>query len=234
MDNKQDAVKIVAMTDIHGEYPVACGVIDIEKPDILILGGDIFPNAGRRAPDEVIEQFKRMAAILFAVAGNMDDASDEARLLEAGISLNARGAVKGGIGFFGVSASPLSRLKTNYEISEDEIYSRLAKGYGEISVSPRKILVSHAPPHGTKVDLISSGVHVGSHSVRKFIMEKQPDLVICGHIHEARGTDRLGSTPVVNCGSAAEGHYARIVLRGGKFWVTNESLSGKAGPAEEI
>ena len=34
--------------------------------------------------------------------------------------------------------------------------------------------------------------------------------MLCGHIHEARGTDRIGGT---RPGPVAEGHYARVVVR---------------------
>ena len=54
------------------------------------------------------------------------------------------------------------------------------------------------------------GKHVGSTAVRTFIEKNKPDVVVCGHIHEARGTDILGSTLMINCGSAAQGNYAMI------------------------
>jgi hypothetical protein len=60
------------------------------------------------------------------------------------------------------------------------------------------------------VDRLSSGIHVGSTAVREFVERRQPDVVICGHIHEARGTDRLGKTKIVNCGKAGSGFYSLI------------------------
>ncbi|MBI3051658.1 hypothetical protein HYY74_04320 [Candidatus Woesearchaeota archaeon] len=39
----------------------------------------------------------------------------------------------------------------------------------------------------------------GSSGVRKAIDELKPDLVLCGHVHEARGIEEMiGSTKVVN------------------------------------
>jgi L-alanine-DL-glutamate epimerase-like enolase superfamily enzyme len=52
--------------------------------------------------------------------------------------------------------------------------------------------------------------HVGSQALRAFVDAHQPDLVICGHIHEARGIDRIAATQVVNCGLAAAGSYAVV------------------------
>jgi hypothetical protein len=129
-----------------------------------------------------------------------------------GVSLNARGVRIGDFGFFGVSAAPYSKLHTPYELSEDELSRRIHKGYQMIKDSPRTIFVPHAPPYGTRLDIIHSGIHVGSTAVRDFIEDKQPDLVICGHIHEARGVDNIDNTKVVNCGTASQGNYARITI----------------------
>jgi hypothetical protein len=73
-------------------------------------------------------------------------------------------------------------------------------------------MVSHTPPADTALDRIRSGKHVGSAAVRQFIESHHPDLVICGHIHESRGIDSLGSTVMVNCGPACDGSYALIEL----------------------
>jgi hypothetical protein len=62
----------------------------------------------------------------------------------------------------------------------------------------------------TRLDRIASVKHVGSTSVRTFIEKRQPDVTICGHIHEARGTDVIGRTKIVNCGPVAGGFYALI------------------------
>jgi len=74
-------------------------------------------------------------------------------------------------------------------------------------------MVSHAPPYGTKVDMTGSGLNVGSRSVRKFIESHRPDLVICGHIHEARGHDRVGDTVVINTGPLHKG-FVRVKIDG--------------------
>ncbi len=74
--------------------------------------------------------------------------------------------------------------------------------------NPKKtIYVVHAPPFNTKLDIITTGEHVGSKSVRKFIEREQPFLTLHGHIHESpkmsgAWKDKIGSTICINVGSS--------------------------------
>ncbi len=74
--------------------------------------------------------------------------------------------------------------------------------------NPKKtIYVIHAPPFNTKLDITTSGAHVGSKAVREFIEKEQPYLALHGHIHESpqmSGSfiDRIGKTTCINVGSS--------------------------------
>jgi Icc-related predicted phosphoesterase len=59
------------------------------------------------------------------------------------------------------------------------------------------VLLTHGPPYGVG-DLTARGEHVGCKFLREWILEHQPRLVVCGHIHEGYGKYRLGKTVVVN------------------------------------
>jgi Icc-related predicted phosphoesterase len=50
--------------------------------------------------------------------------------------------------------------------------------------------------------------------VREFIEEQQPELCLCGHIHESRAEDRIGKTHVINPGPLKEGGYVLLRLAG--------------------
>ena len=54
-------------------------------------------------------------------------------------------------------------------------------------------------------------MHAGSTAIREFIESFQPDIVICGHIHEARGADKLGRSIMINPGPFPK-HHAVIEL----------------------
>ncbi|MBI2041204.1 MAG: metallophosphoesterase [DPANN group archaeon] len=86
--------------------------------------------------------------------------------------------------------------------------------------SKNAIIVSHVPPYrcldalgGPHMPKKLIGKHVGSKLLRNAIEKYKPILVICSHIHEARGVARIGKTTVVNVGSF--GQYALINVEGG-------------------
>ena len=81
---------------------------------------------------------------------------------------------------------------------------------------PKKTLyVIHTPPNNTLLDIITSGVHVGSTSVRSFIEKNQPPLTLHGHIHESpemsgQSQDAIGKTICVNVGRDHENAMLRF------------------------
>lgn len=81
----------------------------------------------------------------------------------------------------------------------------------EVDELPPLLLVSHTPPHATACDRLHNGTPVGSTAVRDFIQKYQPEICLCGHIHESRAEDRLGRTLVINPGTLSAGGY--VLLR---------------------
>ena len=206
-------MRIIAVTDIHGLYSTVDAILEAEAAfDVVVIGGDLTTRGTDREARAVIETLHRFQKPLFAVAGNMDLPSFESTYTELGVNINARGVQVDGVGFFGVAGSPFTPMHTPYELSEDEILRRAEEGWKQIRTSPRKVFVPHAPPRATKLDKIIAGAHVGSLAIREFVECNQPDVLICGHIHESRGIDMLGKTQMVNCGPAGKGSYALITI----------------------
>ena len=204
-------MKIIAVSDIHGHYAEIDEILVQEQDfDVLVLAGDL-TNQGKPAEAEAaVMSFQRYGKPVFVVAGNMDLPGTEERFQALGAGLNARGIIIGETGFFGVSGSPPTLFRTPYEISEEEIARRLEEGWRAVERTRHRILVPHAPPYRTKLDRTYIGMHVGSKAVREFVTHRRPDILICGHIHEARGVDTLGATRMVNCGQGGRGQYAVI------------------------
>jgi hypothetical protein len=206
-------MRILAFSDVHGSYnrvvSMIAGASDI---DLVVIAGDLTTCGDFREAEGAIKRLQARGIPLLMVSGNMDPPEVERAMDEAGVSLDGRGRVVGDTGLFGVSGAPYSPLHTPNEIPEEEILSRSLRGWVEVDGAVRKVFVPHAPPLGSRVDRLSSGKHVGSSAVAEVITRCNPALVICGHIHEARGEDRIGDTVVVNCGPVELGCAALITL----------------------
>jgi hypothetical protein len=108
--------------------------------------------------------------------------------------------------------------ETYREEDEPDLRERIEKMAEQVTAAPERTIFSlHCPPHGTglddapqltaEMDLKDAGrstVPVGSTAVREAIEAHQPALSLHGHIHEARGTTRLGNTLCINPGSSYE------------------------------
>jgi Icc-related predicted phosphoesterase len=88
----------------------------------------------------------------------------------------------------------------------------LTNGYIKAKDAKWKIMVCHTPPKDTAIDVIRSGLHVGSSTVRDFIIQYKPHVCISGHIHESRGKDKIGDTIVLNAGMFRDGWYIEIII----------------------
>jgi uncharacterized protein len=107
---------------------------------------------------------------------------------------------------------------TYREEDEDVLLERIERMLVNVTADPERTIYSlHCPPHNTGLDeapqltadmsLKDAGratVPVGSTAVRTVIERHQPALSLHGHIHEARGTHRLGKTLCINPGSSYE------------------------------
>ncbi len=204
---------LLVLSDIHSSFSRVESILRHEcAVDGIVICGDFTTRGTEAEVANALSVFRRAGVPIFAVAGNMDSPAIDSHLTETGSGINGIGRVFGDVGFFGVSASPPTLLHTPYEISEENILAKAETGWKDVQEARWKVLVTHTPPFQTKLDRILLGKHVGSRSIRSFVEHNQPDLVVCGHIHEARGVDTIGKTQIVNCGAAAQGLYARIHL----------------------
>ncbi|ALV62341.1 hypothetical protein ADU37_CDS06420 [Thermococcus sp. 2319x1] len=198
----------MAVTDIHGRENKVKELLEHikgQEPDLILIAGDITHFRGREAAYNVLKEFITFGKPLYAVMGNCDGKDVLELLEELHISLHNKRVEVNGVGIIGIGGSNITPFSTIWEFSEEEIWEILTKNY-----QGGDMVLSHVPPKNTKVDKTFVGTHAGSKSLRKFIEEKQPPLVICGHIHEAIGIDEIGETIIVNPGPLSKGHYATI------------------------
>lgn len=114
------------------------------------------------------------------------------------------------------------------DITEEKLGELIEKMASQVKDMNRCIFNLHCPPYDTKLDqapklnanmtYVSTGgqiemVPVGSTAVRKSIEQHQPMLGLHGHIHEARGFDKIGRTLLINGGSEyAEGICRAVIV----------------------
>ena len=204
-------MKIISFGDIHEDSGnLRLLKNELENADIVIVTGDLTNYSGKKEAGKIIEEIMRYNENILAQMGNLDQPEVNDYLNEKGINLHRNGFIKDDIGIFGVGGSNLTPFRTPTEFSEDEIEAFLLEGLEKVREAKFKILVPHMPPKDTKIDVITTGAHVGSQSVRDFILRHKPDISLSGHIHEARGTDKLEGTLIFNAGMFRDGGYVKI------------------------
>ena len=207
-------MNILAFTDFHGNqeaYRKAREVIALQKPDFVIVAGDIINYDSQRAK-QLLSDLESSGRPIYYVPGNMDDAELRSWTGDSNLrSLHGRCENLGKISLIGLGGSPQGPFRTVFEYSEEEAADLLEKAMNDYR-GGKLILVSHCPPKNTKVDCAFNGEHAGSMSVRKFVEKVQPLLVISGHIHEAQGVDKIGKSTIVNTGPAKNGDFAKIAV----------------------
>ena len=207
-------MKIISFGDIHEDYSNLIPLKnELETADLVIVTGDLTNFHGRKEAKKVIGEIIKYNKNILAQLGNLDQPEVNDYLTERGINLHRNGFIRDDIGIFGVGGSNRTPFNTPTEFSEVEINTFLLDGIDKIKDTKFKIMVPHMPPKDTKLDVISAGVHVGSQSVRDFIIKYKPDISLSGHIHEARGSDKIENTVAFNAGMFREGGYVVITKK---------------------
>ena len=202
-------MKIIAITDIHGRRDYSSVVEKaIIESDLVVIAGDLTDFGAEKEADVIIDKIKILNDNILAVPGNCDHDSVSLSLRKNGVDLQGKSKLINSIAFYGLGGSNKTPFATPQEYSDDKLGMTL-HNFSKINNAKYHILISHPPPAKTQVDKTIFGLHVGSQAVRTFIEKFEPDLVICGHIHEAKGVDKIGKTIIINPGPFPK-HYATI------------------------
>jgi len=196
-------MRILVIADIHDSWTNLRRLDHVER-DLTIAAGDFTYRDSPTAVEKALRILAEQGPTLY-VPGNTDPPTVASIRMENVEPLHGRHVEYGGYIFAGVGGSPPTPFNTPFELSEDEIWSILQRFRG---LKPL-ILVAHSPPRGA-VDRVRTGEHVGSTAVRRFVEEERPMASLHGHIHEARGVERMGETTVVNPGPLMYGYYALV------------------------
>ena len=206
-------MKIIAISDLHGNIKPIITYLKDNKVDLIIIAGDITNFGPPELGEDLLNEISSFGVPVLAKPGNCDPETIHVNIHQSqAINIHARNMIIKNIGICGFGGSNPTPFDTPLEFEEIQIYDEAKKAINGIENEEISLFITHAPPYGTKTDLLPSGAHVGSKSLRKIIEEMQPTLNICGHIHEARGTDKIGNTTIVNPGELSHGYACLIQI----------------------
>lgn len=198
-------MKLLAFTDLHLSYYAFKKIkakIKKQKPEILIGAGDI--SIFEHGVDFMLNKLNKLNIKTLIIHGNHETNKVLKKLCSKYKNLlfiHKKHCTYNNIMFFGYGGSGFSMV-------EPEFY-RIGKKFQKIIRKNRDkkiVLVTHAPPYNTKLDLIVTN-HCGNKTFRHFVTKNKVDLYICGHLHENFGKeDKIGKTKIVN-----PGPYGRII-----------------------
>jgi len=201
-------MRIFAASDLHGKkrhFAALQDGIRQSRADAVVLAGDILNY--RRRP-ELLLLLEALPVPVFIVRGNSDPVYLERWAAQSRNvrSLHLNRVALNGVDLVGVGGTLPIPFHSRAGWHEAQTLRRLAP-----MVHSRTIVVAHPPPWGCR-DQVMGRFHAGSRGLSKLIHERSPAVIICGHIHEAAGVDRMGDTVVVNCALGPHRYGAAVVL----------------------
>ncbi|MBN2621660.1 metallophosphoesterase family protein [candidate division WOR-3 bacterium] len=200
---------LLAITDIHGRKNLPEAIkTQISNADLIVIAGDITNFGGYNDARDIIHTLTTINDHIVAVPGNCDRITVNKYLIDNDLSLHMATRVIQNIALYGIGGSGKTPFHTPQEYSEEDITMTL-QAWEKQEAAKWHVLVTHSPPAHTKLDRTIMGLHVGSKVIRSFIETFEPDLVICGHIHEGRGIDYINTTLCINPGTFPQ-HAALI------------------------
>lgn len=215
----------IAVGDIHNDVGRFHSIPELDAAEGIIITGDITFAEGSVQAAQTLRPFIETGKRLLVQPGNMDEPEVADWLTSQGWNLHcAVRMLPFGIPCLGVGFSPTTPFNTPGEFPDEQFaiwLNEIMAAHPELSPerpgltdSPAWVFVSHTPPYNTRCDRLANGIPVGSPAIRAFIERYQPTYCLCGHIHEAVGTDTLGKTTIINPGALAGGGYIILELSG--------------------
>ncbi|WP_296791725.1 metallophosphoesterase [uncultured Methanobrevibacter sp.] len=216
--------KILAISDVHGEENenLYTYLNNHEEIELVIILGDITDFGPLDFVGTFIEKVADCGVDVIAIPGNCDPKGICNAINEVSFCLHNNIIAYGDAILFGYGGSNETPFNTPGEIQDNKIYGdvyELLANYDYVyndKVPKVKILVTHAPPYNTEADKLESGDHVGSAGILKSIHEFEPQINICGHIHEAKSLSKIGiTTDVANPGMLKDNGAVLIDIKDG-------------------
>jgi uncharacterized protein len=202
-EEKHEPLRILAASDIHGDTDLVKKLAqqaEKENVDLVVLCGDL--TMGEMSTQNLIGPFAAKHKKVLLIPGNhetvatadfMADVYDPYAKNIHGYSVKYKE-----VGIFGAGGA--TNVGPKPPVDEGEMYDLLKKGFDKVRGLKKKIMVTHIHPSESKIEKFSRFVP-GSDAVRKAVERFKPDILLCGHVHEAEGLEeKIGNTRVINVG----------------------------------
>ncbi len=192
-------LRILAAGDLHGDQRLAeklAKKAEKEKVDLVVICGDI--TQFDQSTENMMKPFVERNEKVIIIPGNHESVATADFLAEFyGVTnLHGYSIQAGDVGLFGCGGANIGVA----QMSEDEIYNLIKKGFEKVKDLKKKILVTHVHPSDSKMEKFTQ-FFPGSKGVKKAIDKLKPDILLCSHVHEAEGIEeKIGKTKVINVG----------------------------------
>lgn len=181
-------MRVFCFVDVHGKISK---INEIKKKsreaDILVCAGDI-SDFGKDL-DGLISRLSKIKKIILIIHGNHEKENELKKVCENYdnvVFIHKKFYNLNGWNFFGYGGGGFSEVDKDLE----KLISKVKKGRNVV-------FVTHAPPYGTKLDMLDK--HSGCRSTTKFIKQVKPILTICGHFHENENKeDKINGLKIIN------------------------------------
>ncbi|MGV8162745.1 MAG: metallophosphoesterase family protein [Candidatus Nanoarchaeia archaeon] len=189
-------MRILAFTDLHEDYEY---VEELERKaknvDLIICAGDITVFGDNF--EQAISFLDKFGKKVLLIHGNHECPIEMKLLCEKTknvIFIHKNFYKMNDVVIMGYGGGGFVREEEEFKEVE-ELFSSLTKE------NRRSILMTHGPPHKTKLDNMYDDYYAGTKTYRRFIEKHQPTLAVSGHIHETfKVVDKIGRTILVNPG----------------------------------
>ncbi len=192
-------MKILVFTDHHGSPSDMEAVkVKAKEADIIICLGDftIFENE----IEYIMNQINELPKKVLLLHGNHEDES-----IVRGLSEHFKNIEYIHKGCFEIENYVFIGYGGDGFSIRDRVFEGMTKQFKKTMEGKISLLLLHGPPHGLTIDIVAPYGHVGNKSFRDFIKQTQPNMVLCGHLHEHfHKRDKIGNTPIINPGPDGE------------------------------
>lgn len=193
-------MKLLAFTDTHGSLTALRRIehrAKSENPNLLVCAGDI--SIFEHGIAGIFRRLNNLNKKIIMVHGNHEDNATYikySRIFKNIVFIHKKQFIENNLLFLGYGGGGFSQTDREFEHLAKSKFNEIIKNNKDKKI----ILVTHAPPYGTKVDKLGRN-HAGNKSIRKFIENNNIDLHICGHLHENFGKeDKIKNTRIINPG----------------------------------